>query len=138
MKMWKTCVACVVVGLFVVSCNNSRPPVDANPVEMNAMSVSELLREPGKWDGKKVRVAGFFYFEAPSSVLFESRESFVAKKTDSSLWVGKDCPGSTAERTPRANRKNVVIEGVFRNEPLGVFNQFPAQIECVELFQVAK
>jgi len=136
MKTRVMCFVCLVVGFFIMRCKNTPPTISA--AAMSAISVSDLLKDPERWNGQMVRVMGFYYFEAPSSVLFESRGVFMAKNTELCLWIGKDCPGSQAERTTRDNRVNVVIEGVFKSEPLGIFNQFPAQIECVAVFEVVK
>jgi hypothetical protein len=106
-----------------------KPPKDA-------ITVSELLAQAEKWDGKIVRVYGYYYDHAPSAVLFPSKKVFEKKQAGNGLWIGPDCAGSLAEKTHRESETYVIIEGEFRNQPLGTFGEFPAQVGCISRFEI--
>jgi hypothetical protein len=125
---------------FASSCFATNPQPQSNlsapPSEREALSVQKLWENRQQLDGKVVRVYGFYYNNPPTSALFPDQESFDKKDSSKCLWIGADKPNSKAESVARKDRVWTAVEGSFKNQGAGTFDQFFAQLEDVTDFQV--
>ena len=98
----------------------------------------DLLTDPEKFDGKMVRVVGFYYIRSPSSVLFSSKKAALKGDTKQSIWIRPDF--ETADGLPpvRKNRKWVRVVGVFRSGTLGIFDQYQGEITEIRNMEVVE
>lgn len=94
----------------------TRPP--SNPV---MVTIEQLLESPGKYEGRPVRIEGFYYWSFEHTAIYPNAEDGARFNTRSGLWVLEGLPH-------RYNGKRVTVEGIFTSGTRGHLGQWPATI----------
>jgi hypothetical protein len=100
----------------------------ARPVTLN-----ELLANPSAFDGKRVRVSGYYHGENHFSSLTFGKKSKM--DTDQGIWINGASTFAKASRFDRTNNSYVTVEGTFSGRRGGNFGAWPAEIERLTLFK---
>ena len=85
----------------------------------NRVSLIQLIADPGRWDGKEVRVIGFARFEYEGDALYLSKADYLLGLSESAIGLyvpyseyGRPVDGSID--TVGNDRQIVEVQGMFR------------------------
>jgi len=90
----------------------------SNPV---MVTIEELLASPAKFEGRPVRIEGFYYSSFEHSAIYPNAEDGARFNTKRGLWVLEGLP-------ERYKGKRVTVEGIFTARDHGHLGQWPATI----------
>ncbi len=96
-------------------------------------TLKELLANPLAFDGKRVRVSGYYHREDHFSSLTISKRSRM--DTDQGIWINGASTFANAAHVDHANNSYVTVEGTFSGHRGGHFSAWPAEIERITLFK---
>jgi len=95
----------------------------------DSVTLTELLSEPEKYNGRKVSVVGFYYMKSPSSVLYPDKKAFKKSNTENAVWIGADSEDANPSKVVRKNKKTIKVIGIFRGGGFGIFDQYAGKID---------
>ena len=99
------------------------------------VSVIQLIAQPEKFDGKRVRFIGFLRLEFEGNVIFLHREDFNRGISRNGLWV--NVPSDmTKHQQDEVNMHYVICVGVFRAGMHGHMGMFSGEIDEVRRLQL--
>jgi len=99
-------------------------------------SVGRILADPRKWDGRRVKVTGWFSHGEEKSVIYPSR--FYAWMGKKGIWVGESSTIATGlEEYPEKYEGHREIEGVVRASLHGHLGGFPCTIDRLTINRVS-
>lgn len=105
---------------------------EGDTIKAIPISFEDILTEPQKWDGKRVKIVGWFSGGEEKSVIYPSR--FHAWLNKKGVWVG---PNSTiaikAETDSRDHAGLREIEGIFRSSQHGHLGGYCGTIDRVTI-----
>ena len=105
--------------------------IEGDLVTARAVSLKELLADPTAFDGKRVRVSGYYHREDHFSSLTFSKKSRM--DTKQGIWIGGPSTFADAALLNYANDSYVTVEGTFVGRRGGHFSAWPAEIERTTL-----
>ena len=85
------------------------------------ITIGELLRSPNRYEGKPVRIEGFYYSSFEHSAIYPNAGDGVQFSTQNGLWVLEGLP-------ERYSGKRVTVEGIFTSGTRGHLGQWAATI----------
>jgi len=99
------------------------------------VSIIQLIAQPEKYDGKRVRFIGFLRLEFEGNAIYLHREDFERAISSNGLWVNvsKDM---TKHQQDEANMHYVICVGVLRAKRHGHMGMFSAEISDVRRLEV--
>jgi hypothetical protein len=100
------------------------------------LSFGELLEYPQKWDGKRVRLVGWFSHGEEKSVVYPSR--FYAWMGKNGIWVGNRSTIATGIEYPAKYEGRHEIEGVVRASMHGHLGGFCCTIDRLTINRLYK
>lgn len=138
MKIIVYLISSMVLAFLATACVAIKPDESAGIItsRYSAMSIRDLMENRHELDGRVVKVFGFYYEKPPIAALYPDKDSFEKGNASLILWIGSDRPNSKAESIARRSHAWAVIEGTLKNQSVGVFDQFSAQLVDVTDFQV--
>ncbi len=99
------------------------------------VSIVQLIAEPQKYNGKRVRLVGFVRIEFEGNAIYLHREDFQFGITKNGLWV--DIPRDmTKQQQEAVNMHYVICAGVFQASNHGHMGMYSGAIEDVGRLQV--
>jgi hypothetical protein len=99
------------------------------------VSVIQLIAQPEKFDGKRVRFIGFLRLEFEGNAIFLHREDFDLGISSNGLWV--NVPSDMTKRQQDdVNMRYVICVGVFRAGMHGHMGMFSGAISDVRRLQL--
>jgi hypothetical protein len=107
--------------------------IEGDLVPARTVTLKELLADPLAFDGKRVRVSGYYHGANHFSSLTFSKKSRM--DTDQGIWINGASTFAKAAQFDRANNSYVTIEGTFSGRRGGHFSAWPAEIERLTLFK---
>jgi hypothetical protein len=123
-------------ALIIAFCDELAPAADRNItqrtiegdlVTARPLSLTELLANPTFFDGKRVRVSGYYHQEDHcSNLTFSKKSKGDAKK---GIWIDAASTFADTAHLDRANNSYITVEGSFSGRPGGNFGVWPASIE---------
>jgi hypothetical protein len=105
--------------------------IEGDLVPARPVSLKELLANPTAFDGKRVRVSGYYHREDHFSNLTFSKKSRM--DTKQGIWINSASAFADTARIDHANNSYVTVEGTFVGQPGGNFDAWPAEIERITL-----
>lgn len=105
--------------------------IEGDLVPARPVTLKELLANPIAFDGKRVRVSGYYHREDHFSSLTFSKKSRM--DTDQGIWIDASSTFTDTAHLRHANNSDVTVEGTFVGSPGGNFGAWPAEIERVTL-----
>jgi hypothetical protein len=111
------------VSVTVLSCVALALLASAESPEF--VSLVRLVADPGEFDGRRVRVAGFMSLEFEGDALYISREDDDRDLTKNAVWL------ELATRRPTFDRGYALVEGTFRGSRTGHMGLFSGALEDV-------
>jgi hypothetical protein len=105
--------------------------IEGDLVPARPVSLKELLANPTAFNGKRVRVSGYYHQEDHCSNLTFSKKS----RTDpqKGIWLDNSSTFADTAHLDYANNSDVTVEGTFVGSPGGNFGAWPAEIERITL-----
>jgi hypothetical protein len=85
------------------------------------VTIEELLASPTRYEGKPVRIEGFYYSSFEHSAVYPNPDDGPGSHTQRGLWVLEGLP-------KRYSGKRVTVEGIFTSGTRGHLGQWPATI----------
>lgn len=101
-----------------------RPATNPAPVTIEA-----LVASPGTYDGKPVRVEGFYYRSFEHSAIYSHPGDGEKHNTRNGLWVLGGIPKDLSGR-------RVTVEGIFTSKVKGHISQWPASMCAVRVVAI--
>jgi hypothetical protein len=105
----------LVLGLFV-GCQSPRNSSVCPP----HVGFSELLADPLKYDGRRIRLTGFYLLGFEASVLYETEESLRRGRLENGVWVYWPKNDQFAEILFQHKERPVTVYGIVTCRPGGV------------------
>jgi hypothetical protein len=105
--------------------------IEGDLAPARTVSLKELLANPAAFDGKRIRVSGYYHYEVHCSNLTFSKKS--RTNPEQGIWIDSASAFADPARLGHANNSYVTVEGTFAGHPGGSFGAWPAEIERVTL-----
>lgn len=107
--------------------------IEGDLVPAQPLSLKELLNNPNGFDGKRIRVSGYYHQEYHCSSLTFSQKS----RTDpeQGIWIDNSSTYADTAHIDYANDSYVTVEGSFLGRPGGAFGAWLASIERITLIK---
>lgn len=106
--------------------------IEGNLVPAQPVSLKELLANPPAFDGKRVRVSGYYHYEYHCSNLTFSKKS--RRDAKQGIWIDPSSTFADTARVNHANNSYVTVEGTFARGPSGQFGAWAGSIERITQF----
>ncbi|WP_347250750.1 hypothetical protein [Zoogloea sp.] len=94
------------------------------------VSIIRLVATPEQFDGRLVRVIGYFRAEFEGDSIYLHRQDYLQGITKNGLWV--DLEGVKRSTVNQANQGYVLLEGVFRANDHGHLGLWSGSIDRVQ------
>ena len=91
------------------------------------VSVIQLIANPAKFDGKRVRVIGFLRLEFEGNAIYLHREDYEHAIFENSIWLDRPKDFSEKQAT-KINKKYVICQGTFSAEQHGHTGMFSGSL----------
>ena len=98
--------------------------IEGDFVPARPLTFEELLREPNKYDGKRVRVVGFYHGEFEGSTFGPSKKAIY----EGSVWLDNPSTFAKPANVRLSNDTYNTIEGTFEAGPSGHMGGWPGAI----------
>jgi hypothetical protein len=95
----------------------STQTIEGEVVEPVTITFTQLLENPAKFDGKRIRVTGFYHGEFERSSFASSAKDII--NYDKALWLGEDSSFADPRKVSRTNDSILTIDGTFELGPGG-------------------
>lgn len=102
----------------------------AEPIDVSLIT---LIAKPAEFDGKQVRVKGFARVEFESNAIYLHRDDYLYGITKNGLWL--DLEMVSSKSAAGADKRYVLIEGVFSMEEQGHFGMWSGSIKHITRIQ---
>lgn len=83
----------------------------AHAAEVAVVPMSELIADPQRFEGQRVRVVGFLRLQFDRNALYMTRDDFNNAVVEHALWL--DLKNSQLRSSSKLNNGHVTVEGVF-------------------------
>lgn len=91
--------------------------IQGDLVEAVPVKFAELLENPKKFDGKRIRITGFYHGEFEGSSFASSAKDISIY--DRALWLAEDSSFADPKKIPRPNDSTLTVDGTFELGPGG-------------------
>lgn len=108
--------------------------IEGDLVVAHAVAFETLLGTPEKFDGKRVRLTGYYHAEFEGSN-FGPRKNAACRQ---SVWLGGDSTFATPANIKRLNDTFITAEGTFDSGPGGHMGLWPGELHRVTRLTKAK
>ena len=105
---------------FPVNC--LQPAADGG-CTLNDISIIQLLANPAKYDGKRVRVTGYVHFEFEGNGIYLHKEDYEHHMFKNGLWLS-----SSGTSTKDCQDTYALIEGTYHAENTGHMGMWSGSI----------
>lgn len=79
--------------------------------------MQELLADPGRFEGQRVRVVGFLRLEFERNAIYLTRDDFNNSASEHAILL--DLTNAQLRSSSKLNHGHVIVEGVFRAKDIG-------------------
>jgi hypothetical protein len=97
------------------------------------LNLKELLDNPTEFDGKRIRVSGYYHQDYHCSNLTFGEKSGTDPKQG--VWIDNSSTYADMAHIVYANDSYVTVEGSFLGHPSGAFGAWPVSIERITLIK---
>lgn len=101
--------------------------VEGDLVPARPVTFEMLLKAPKKFDGKRVRLSGFYHHEFEGSNFGPTKDAGYKK----SVWLGGDSMFSGSDNVNRPNDAFITVDGTFSAGPGGHMGLWPGSLDRV-------
>jgi hypothetical protein len=91
--------------------------IQGETVEPVPVSFPELLKNPKRFDGKRIRITGFYHGEFEGSSFASTAKDI--RNYDKALWLGGDSSFADPKKVSRPNDSTLTVDGTFELGPGG-------------------
>ena len=96
--------------------------------------MQELLADPGKFEGQRVRVVGFLLLEFEQNALYPTRDDFNNSVTEHALFL--ELTNTQLRSSSKLNHGHVIVEGVFSAKNIGHGGMWTGSLKPVMRLQM--
>lgn len=108
---------------------------DTNAAERPlAVSLVQLIANPEDYDGKFIRVIGFFRMEFEGDAIYLHQEDYKHALTCNGLWI--DVTDDIRNRQAEFDQKYVLVEGTFNAKGKGHMGMWSGAIEKISRWYI--
>lgn len=79
--------------------------------EVPVVQISELMADPQRFEGQRVRVVGYLRLQFDRNALYMTRDDYNNSVAEHALWL--DLKNSQLRSSSKLNNGHVTVEGVF-------------------------
>jgi len=104
------------------------------------VTLAELLADPAKYDGKRIRLSGYYHFGLEDSSLAQSKDLLQVfdDKTGAhthAIWLGEASSFADQDQIGELNDCPLTAEGTFQVGPSGPAGAWPGELNRVTLMK---
>ena len=111
----------------------TRRTIEGDFVPPRLVSLKELLSNPKEFDGKRIRLSGYYHHEYHCSNLTLDPKS--RRDPKQGVWIDSASTYADSKRFDETNDAYVNVEGCFTAGPGGAWGSWPGSIERVTEFR---
>lgn len=93
------------------------------------VSMQQLLADPHRFEGQRVRTIGFLRLEFEANALYATRDDFNGAVKGHAVWL--DLTNAQLRSLGKLNNGHVVVEGVFSAQYRGHGGKWPAALSHI-------
>lgn len=108
--------------------------IDGDGVAARPVTFEVLLATPKKFDGKRVRLSGYYHYEFEGSHFGPIKRAGLKQ----SVWLGGASTFAKSANIKWLNNTFITVEGTFKNGPGGHMGLWPGELERVTLMTKAR
>lgn len=101
----------------------------AHAAGSQSVTMQQLLAEPQRFEGQRVRTTGFLRLEFEANALYQTRDDFNNTVMQHAVWL--DLTNAQLRRLGKLNNGHVVVEGVFTAQYKGNGGKWPGALRPV-------
>lgn len=101
----------------------------AHAAGSQTVTMQQLLAEPQRFEGQRVRTTGFLRLEFEANALYPTRDDFNNTVMQHAVWL--DLTNAQLRRLSKLNNGHVVVEGVFSAQYKGHGGKWPGALRQV-------
>ena len=101
----------------------------AHAASTQTVPMQQLLAEPQRFEGQRVRTTGFLRLEFEANALYLARDDFNNTTMQHAVWL--DLTNAQLRRLGKLNNGHVVVEGVFSAQYKGHGGKWPGALRHV-------
>jgi hypothetical protein len=107
-----------------------------SPAQYRDVSLVQLIANPERFDGTRVRVVGFCWLEFEGNAIYLHREDCEHRIVNNAVWLQLGWP--VAERYASVSGKYVLVQGVFSAQHRGHMGVFAGSMDEISRLDVWK
>lgn len=92
------------------------------------ISLSDLLSHPRRFDGRRVRVTGYYHVEFEESGLYTSRATYARHDNKRAIWLGETSTFAAPDNSGHPNDSFITVDGTFDAGPGGHMGAWPGEL----------
>jgi hypothetical protein len=101
----------------------------AQAAAAQTVPMQQLLADPQRFEGQRVRTTGFLRLQFEANALYQSRDDFNNAVMQHAIWL--DLTNAQLRRLGKLNNGHVVVEGVFTAQYKGSGGKWPGALRPV-------
>jgi hypothetical protein len=125
MKM-RRLLAWMLAALLALNLGFAQP---AHAAGAPTVTMQQLLAEPRRFEGQRVRTTGFLRLEFEANALYPTRDDFNNSVMRHAVWL--DLTNAQLRRLGKLNNGHVVVEGTFTAQYMGQGGKWPGALRHV-------
>ena len=132
----RSLIPCLFAGILFLFCQNPAlsDPKDSPSAEPQDVSMVQMIANPEKFDGHRVRIIGFVKLEFEGNAIYLHQEDFDHGMTRNGLWL--NISEDIRTRSKEFDGHYCLIEGKFNAGAKGHLGMFSGSIEDINRFQI--
>jgi hypothetical protein len=113
----RTTLAIILVTVCLSLCGCSSTPHSSTADGAIKTSLVRLLAHPEEYNGRRVRLVGYYHSEFEESGLYLTKDDATSHNYQNGLWVGGTAKDANTNRVHRVNEGFVEVVGTFGYTP---------------------
>lgn len=101
----------------------------AHAAGLQTVPMQQLLSEPERFEGQRVRTIGFLRLEFEANALYPTRDDFNNAVMQHAVWL--DLTNAQLRRLGKLNNGHVIVEGTFSAQYKGHGGKWPGALHPV-------
>ena len=117
------------VLLIIISCSSIN---NTKSDELHLVSLIQIINNQDEFDGKKVRVQGYFILAFEENVLYLSKTDYENYNSKNGIWLSVSKEFVKSQNIEPPYKGYVVVEGVFRKDRKGITSLYNGNLDDIE------
>lgn len=117
------------VLFIIISCSSVN---NTKSDELHLVSLIQIINNQDEFDGKKVRVQGYFILAFEENVLYLSKTDYENYNSKNGIWLSVSKEFVKSQNIEPPYKGYVVVEGVFRKDRKGITSLYNGNLDDIE------